>query len=163
MSHDRAFIDRLATRVIDLREGRALLIPGNYSETADARSERRKRPEPAFAKAPSPAAVPAPAPPPAARPKRPARPAESSPGKEAARRRRRIQALEEKIAACEAQIETLETRLWDEALTLSSIAARELSNEKTSRKGELDALFEEWTRLSEAEAEEAQKAAHEAP
>ena len=164
VSHDRAFIDRLATRVIDLREGRALLIPGNYSETADARSERRKRPEPAFTKAPSTAAAaPAPAPPPAARPKRPARPAESSPQKEAGRRRRRIQALEEKIAACEAQIEALETRLWDEALTLSSIAARELSNEKSSRKAELDALFEEWTRLSEAEAEEAEKAAHEAP
>jgi len=47
VSHDRAFIDRLATRVVDLREGRAALFPGNYSETADARAERRKRPEPA--------------------------------------------------------------------------------------------------------------------
>jgi ATP-binding cassette, subfamily F, member 3 len=168
VSHDRAFIDRLATRVIDLREGRALLLPGNYSETADARADRRKRPEPAFVRASSPSVpVPtaahtsAPAP---DRPKRAsARPAESSPEKEAARRRRRIQALEEKIAACEAQIEALETRLWDEALTLSSIAARELSNEKSSRKAELDALFEEWTRLSEAEAKEAEKAAHGSP
>jgi ATP-binding cassette subfamily F protein 3 len=162
VSHDRAFIDRLATRVIDLREGRALLLPGNYSETADARAERRRRPEPAFAKA-SPPAVPVPAPPPAAgKPKRTSARHPSDPPsaeKEASRRRRRIQALEEKIAACEAQIEGLETRLWDEALTLSSIAARELSNEKTGRKAELDALIEEWTRLSEAE--EAEKAAHE--
>jgi ATP-binding cassette subfamily F protein 3 len=162
VSHDRAFIDRLATRVIDLREGRALLLPGNYSETADARAERRRRAEPAFAKA-SPPAVPVPAPPPAAgKPKRTSARHPSDPPsaeKEASRRRRRIQALEEKIAACEAQIEGLETRLWDEALTLSSIAARELSNEKTGRKAELDALIEEWTRLSEAE--EAEKAAHE--
>ena len=162
VSHDRAFIDRLATRVIDLREGRALLLPGNYSETADARAERRRRAEPAFAKA-SPPAVPVPAPPPAAgKPKRTSARHSSDPPsaeKEASRRRRRIQALEEKIAACEAQIEDLETRLWDEALTLSSIAARELSNEKTGRKAELDALIEEWTRLSEAE--EAEKAAHE--
>ena len=162
VSHDRAFIDRLATRVIDLREGRALLLPGNYSETADARAERRRRPEPAFAKA-SPPAVPVPPLPPAAgKPKRTSARHPSDPPsaeKEASRRRRRIQALEEKIAACEAQIEGLETRLWDEALTLSSIAARELSNEKTSRKAELDALIEEWTRLSEAE--EAEKAAHE--
>src|SRR5262249_54193922 len=46
VSHDRAFIDRLATRVIDLRDGRAVLLPGNYSETADARAERRGGPRP---------------------------------------------------------------------------------------------------------------------
>ncbi len=49
VSHDRAFIDRLATRVIDLREGRARLYPGNYTETAEARAERRKHPEPTAA------------------------------------------------------------------------------------------------------------------
>ena len=165
VSHDRAFIDRLATRVIDLREGRALLLPGNYSETADARADRRRRPEPAADKAARPPAPIAPLPPspPGAKARKvaSARPPESSAEREASRRRRRIQALEEKIAACEAQIETIETRLWEEALTLSSIAARELSNEKTSRKAELDALVEEWTRLSEAE--EAEKAAHGSP
>ena len=165
VSHDRAFIDRLATRVIDLREGRALLLPGNYSETADARADRRRRPEPAAdkgARPPAPiATLPPSAPGAKARKVASARPPESSAEREASRRRRRIQALEEKIAACEAQIETIETRLWEEALTLSSIAARELSNEKTSRKAELDALVEEWTRLSEAE--EAEKAAHGSP
>src|SRR6266545_7926693 len=40
VSHDRAFIDRLATRVLDLRAGRAMLLDGNYSETANARAER---------------------------------------------------------------------------------------------------------------------------
>ncbi|HEY2796344.1 MAG TPA: ABC-F family ATP-binding cassette domain-containing protein [Thermoanaerobaculia bacterium] len=168
VSHDRAFIDRLATRVIDLREGRAVLLPGNYTETAEARSDRRRRPEPAAAPAhrattagsPAVPAVPAVSAAALPKPKRGAsRPPESSAEKEASRRRRRIQALEEKIAACEAQIESLETRLWEEALTLTSIAARELSNEKTSRKAELDALMEEWTRLSEAQ--EAEQAARE--
>ncbi|MFY9551505.1 MAG: ABC-F family ATP-binding cassette domain-containing protein, partial [Thermoanaerobaculia bacterium] len=45
VSHDRAFIDRLATRVLDLRQGRAVGMPGNYSETAEARRQRRERPE----------------------------------------------------------------------------------------------------------------------
>src|SRR4029453_18798167 len=45
VSHDRAFIDRLATRVLDLRGGQAIPFDGNYSETAEARAERRKRPE----------------------------------------------------------------------------------------------------------------------
>ncbi|HEX7251688.1 MAG TPA: ABC-F family ATP-binding cassette domain-containing protein, partial [Thermoanaerobaculia bacterium] len=46
VSHDRAFIDRLATRVLDLRGGRAVAMDGNYSDTASSRAERRKRPEP---------------------------------------------------------------------------------------------------------------------
>src|SRR6266496_3954577 len=46
VSHDRAFIDRLATRVLDLRGGRALAFDGNYTETAEARGQRRRRPEP---------------------------------------------------------------------------------------------------------------------
>ena len=157
VSHDRAFIDRLATRVIDLREGRALLLPGNYSETAAARSERRRRPEPAnraaTAAAPRPAASPAPKTPP-----REGAPASSAPAvrksnspaeKEASRRRRRIQALEQKIASCEAAIDAIETRLWEEALTLGPVAAHDLSKQKTTRKEELDGLMEEWARLSE--------------
>jgi ATP-binding cassette subfamily F protein 3 len=161
VSHDRAFIDRLATRVIDLREGRAMLLPGNYTETAEARTDRRKRPEPAFRKsdaippsappvrAAAPAAAPTPAP-------QAARPADSD-DKETARRRRRIKALEEKIAAFEAEIEAIETRLWEEALTLGPVAAHELSKQKAARKTELDGLMEEWTRLSEEAEQPARK------
>ena len=153
VSHDRAFIDRLATRVIDLRDGRPMLLPGNYTETADVRAERRKRPEPAVRK---PEAVPPP--PSASRPAAAARPSPPAPHaerradseeKEIARRRRRIKALEEKISAGEAEIEGIETRLWEEALTLGPVAAHELSKQKAARKAELDGLMEEWTRLSE--------------
>ncbi len=154
VSHDRAFIDRLATRVIDLREGRARLYPGNYTETAEARAERRKQPEPA----PRPAATPrvepgaAPLPSQPAAPKpapRPGRKAETSEDKEAARRRRRIRTLEEKIESLETEIETLETRLWEEALTLGPVAAHELATKKSGLKADLDGLVEEWARLSE--------------
>ena len=156
VSHDRAFIDRLATRVIDLRDGRPVLLPGNYTETADARTERRKRPEPAPARraeAAAPAATPAQAPPaPAAAGKaapRPPRRADASDDKEATRKRRRIKTLEEKIAALETEIESLETRLWEEALTLGPVAAHELSKQKLAKKEELDQLVEEWAKLSE--------------
>jgi ATP-binding cassette subfamily F protein 3 len=154
VSHDRAFIDRLATRVIDLREGRPMLLPGNYTETADARTERRRRPEPTPARRADSAA---PTQPPAAaavavlqKPApRAARPADAADDKEAARRRRRIKTLEEKIAALETEIESLETRLWEEALTLGPVAAHELSKQKIARKDELDLLVEEWAKLSE--------------
>jgi ATP-binding cassette subfamily F protein 3 len=145
VSHDRAFIDRLATRVLDLREGRAVAMPGNYSETAEARRQRRDRPEPASVAASSPApAATAPEPP---APKAARR--ESSADKEAARRRRRIKALEEKIASLEAEVEAIETRLWEEALTLGPVAAHELATRRTAMKEELDRLVEEWAKLSE--------------
>ncbi|MEX0879288.1 MAG: ABC-F family ATP-binding cassette domain-containing protein [Thermoanaerobaculia bacterium] len=145
VSHDRAFIDRLATRVLDLRDGRPMLLPGDYTETAPARSERRKRAEP-----PDRAAPEAPAKAEAAKPApRPARRKSSAGDKESVRRRRRIKALEEKIASLETEIEGIETRLWEEALTLGPVAAHELSRRKAARKEELDALVEEWARLSE--------------
>jgi ATP-binding cassette subfamily F protein 3 len=152
VSHDRAFIDRLATRVVDLRDGRAVYLPGNYTETADARAERRRRPEPSFSTeprtSPAPAAAAASMPAPS-KPPGPAKRTESGEEKDAARRRRRIKALEEKIAGLEAEVEAIETRLWEEALTLGPVAAHELSKLKLARKQELDALVEEWARLSE--------------
>ena len=158
VSHDRAFIDRLATRVIDLRDGRAVLMDGNYSDTADERAERRRRPEPPWPAAGS-GAVSASGRAPAAKP--PAPSAKAAPpaakraetaddrDKEAARKRRRIKTLEEKIAALETEVESLETRLWEEALTLGPVAANELSKRKAGKKEELDALVEEWAKLSE--------------
>ena len=148
VSHDRAFIDRLATRVVDLRGGRALLLDGNYSETAAARSDRRTRPEPPDAVSPPDASS---ASPPAARTRKP-RPADSAVDREAARRRRRIQAVEEKVAELEKTVEALEARLWEEGLTLGPIASRDLAREKAAKQAELDALVEEWARLSEEEA-----------
>ncbi|HEY1435344.1 MAG TPA: ABC-F family ATP-binding cassette domain-containing protein [Thermoanaerobaculia bacterium] len=162
VSHDRAFIDRLATRVIDLREGRAVLMAGNYSDTADARAERRRSPEPAFSKVGAPAvskgtpsappvATPAAAAPALAAPPAAARrpDAQDDKDKETSKRRRRIKTMEEKIAALETEVEALETRLWEEALTLGPVAAHELSKQKSAKKQELDALVEEWARLSE--------------
>lgn len=82
--------------------------------------------------------------------------------KESAKRRRRLKALEEKIAALENEVESIETRLWEEALTLGPVAAHDLSRRKTAAKEELDALVDEWARLSE-EAEAADGPAKEEP
>ena len=148
ISHDRAFIDRLATRVLDLRGGRALLLPGNYSETAAERAERRSLPEPPFeSAAPQPASAPV-------REPRPARKPDLAEDREAARRRRRVKSLEDKIAALEKEVEAIETRLADEALTLGPIASRDLARERSSRKKLLDQLVEEWASVSEEEARE---------
>ena len=150
VSHDRAFIDRLATRVLDLRGGRALALDGNYTDTADARAERRRRPEPESPRVPGspsspilgPAEVPSPA-----REKR----AAPVTGKDAARRKRRIDALEEKIASREKEIEAIEARLWEEGLNLGPVESHRLAQQKAERREELERLIEEWAKASEEE------------
>ena len=143
VSHDRAFIDRLATRVLDIRGGRARLYDGNYTETADARAERRKTPE--RDEVPS-SKFQAPSGPSPSK-----RRAVSTESKEAARRKRRIETLEEKIAALEEDIEAIETRLWEEGLVLGPVESHRLSEERTQRRQELERLVEEWAKLSERE------------
>jgi ATPase subunit of ABC transporter with duplicated ATPase domains len=159
VSHDRAFIDRLATRVLDLRGGRAVAMTGNYSETAAERARRRDRPEPAFASGKGSPAAPgaeaAAAGPARAKAVRAPRRGDSPEEKESARRRRKIRALEEKIAELEKRIEGLETRLWEEALTLGPVEANRIASEKSAAKEELDRLVEEWAALSEQESREA--------
>ncbi len=101
-----------------------MAFDGNYSDTAAARAERRTRPEREGRATPiSSTAVP----PPAA--KTPDRPKKATAGedREASRRRRRISALEEKIAAREKDIETIETRLWEEGLELGPVESHRLS------------------------------------
>ncbi|HEX5134282.1 MAG TPA: ABC-F family ATP-binding cassette domain-containing protein [Thermoanaerobaculia bacterium] len=145
VSHDRAFIDRLATRVLDLRAGRARLYDGNYTDTAEAREDRRRKPEADAATVVSPRSSVLGPPRPAVRGRRPA----PEQGKEAARRRRRIATLEEKIAACEKQIEAIETRLWEEGLDLGPVESHRLATEKAARREELEKLVEDWAKLSE--------------
>ncbi|MCA1579883.1 MAG: ABC-F family ATP-binding cassette domain-containing protein [Acidobacteria bacterium] len=164
VSHDRAFIDRLATRVLDLRAGRAAAMDGNYSETAAARAERRRRPEPGRGSGVPAPAFPSPRGAAAAASSRTgsaSRPAPApathreAPDRDNGRRRRRIRTLEEKIASLEAAVDELESRLWQEALTLGPVASRDLAAQKAARQKELDALVEDWAKLSEEEAQEA--------
>jgi ATP-binding cassette subfamily F protein 3 len=151
VSHDRAFIDRLATRVLDLRGGRAMLLDGNYTDTADARAERRRRPEAevtTFSGTRSPVLG-------LAKPESRTRPVPAERDKEAARRKRRIAALEQKAASQEKVIEAIETRLWEEGLELGPVESHRLSEEKAQRKEELERLVEEWAKLSEEQGEPA--------
>ena len=149
-------------------------MDGNYSETAVARAERRKRPEPGSASGssststpdrPSAAGVGTPAVPPAsssssllataAPVRRDTLEARDAGDRDSSKRRRRIKSLEEKISALESEVDRLEARLWEEALTLGPIASRDLSAQKAAKKEELDRLVEDWAKLAEEESHEA--------
>ena len=104
--------------------GRAAQAPrARRRRRADGRARgRRRRPPRSRAAAP-------------AKPRPPRRDRVRREDKEAARRRRRIQTLEEKIAALENEIESIETRLWEEALTLGPVAAHELAEHEDGAQG----------------------------
>ena len=60
VSHDRYFVDKLATKVIDIGGGEALIYPGTYEEFLWSRKQQQAAPPPPAAKAPArPPGVPA--------------------------------------------------------------------------------------------------------
>jgi ATP-binding cassette subfamily F protein 3 len=138
VSHDRYFIDRLATKIIEIGGGHARIYPGTYEEFRWSKAQAAQaqaaqaaaKPAAPRAAAPKPAAPKAGASTPAkpaasataAVPAKPAAPAARDERKaiEAEERRRRratealqskIEALEQQIAACEQSIRDLESTM----------------------------------------------------
>jgi ATP-binding cassette subfamily F protein 3 len=159
VSHDRTFVDRLATEVLDIDRGRARKMIGNYSETAGARRDRRERPPESGPPAPTRpeirgAAVPAPArPAPAPRSPKPPTDAEArdrAQDRDARKREQKVQRLEKRIAELETEISTAEGRLYDEGDHLDALSAARIWKDKEEAKRKLEDLFEEWSALSAA-------------
>jgi hypothetical protein len=59
--------------------------------------------------------------------------------------------MEERIAALEREVDALDARLWEEALTLGPVASRDLAAKRDAKRADLDGLVEEWAALSEEE------------
>jgi ATP-binding cassette subfamily F protein 3 len=139
VSHDRYFIDKLATRVFEVAEGEVRVYPGNYEDYLWRKSNQTAAGEPS----PQPAAEPS---------------APEAPGAPEAKTRRlnpirlrqmreRCEAIEEEVARREAAIAGLERELADFKSveeTLRQNAALEAA------RAELAALVAEWEELSRA-------------
>jgi ATP-binding cassette subfamily F protein 3 len=150
ISHDRAFINALATRVIEVRDGVLGDHTGNYDDF-----ERSTR----AVAAPEVAAQPEPEP--AAPASKQERIAQRERGKEDAKRlartRKRLAAVEAEIAQNESALEQLTWRLADPAVHRDGDAMRALDAERGELRGRVEALYLEWERLA-AEIEAAQEA-----
>jgi ATP-binding cassette, subfamily F, member 3 len=140
VSHDRYFVDKLATKVIEIGGGQTLMYPGNYEEFLWSRKQREARPA-ASDPAPAPSAIRSEAPahkseprrrkpepgrskaaaadsqPAAARPKpdyedRKRQEADARKERKAQQlRRKRVEELEARIAEREAEIKQIEARM----------------------------------------------------
>src|SRR3954463_7150958 len=97
VSHDRYFVDKLATKVIDIGRGSAVVYPGNYEEFLWSRTQREEKvAEPAARARPAKVVDSRPTPPPYEEKKKADADARKS-RREAEARQRRIQELETRI------------------------------------------------------------------
>jgi len=151
VTHDRSLMARVATRVIEVRDGRVLLHPGGYDDWESARIAREREARPAVAppaqaeRAPRAAgreaAPSAPAAPPAQR-----REAERRARNEQRRRERESQRIAGDLEAREARLKALESELADPAVYHDGARARDLVGEYERLRAEVESL---WQRLAE--------------
>ncbi len=136
VSHDRYFIDKLATRVFEVEDGRVHIFPGNYEDYLWRKSggpgaiQSETAPEPAAPSQPSPAAAPA---------KR------LNPIK--------LRQMEERRSSIEAEV----SRLESEIAALETELSRFVSVEETARlsallgerRADLESRMAEWEQLEQ--------------
>ena len=162
VSHDRYFVDRLATTVIEVGGGAAVRYPGTYEEFRWSRVRRAQEPRPGSARpAPAPARA-------AARPaagKRAAR-EEGRQGREERRRRgqderrrkraqaareKRIGELERRIAEREGKIREIEATMAAPGFYDDRDAARPVVDRHQNLMWEVGDLMGQWEALQQAD------------
>ncbi len=163
VSHDRYFIDRLATKIIEIGQGHARIYPGTYEEfrwskaQAAASASARTNGQPSAAPPPQkpgqkpaaekPAKKPAPQPP-AAREERKAIDAEERRRRRAAEALQvRIDALEQKIATCEQSIRDLETSMAAPGFYDNRDASQPVIDRHQALMWEVGDLMHQWEEL----------------
>jgi ATP-binding cassette subfamily F protein 3 len=141
VSHDRALIDAVATRVWSIENGQVREVLGNYADLERVRTRGAAAQAPAGARRPDPARATAIAPP--AR-----RSATALDGRrERARGRQHdaaVRQLEQEIAQAEAELAATRQRLLDPSSFADPAAGAELGRQHDRLEGALAELYERW-------------------
>ncbi len=136
VSHDRYFIDKLATRIFEVEDGRLHVYPGNYEDYLWRKSGGGPAAQPA-AKA-TPALAPPPPPEPPARRVNPIK----------------LKQMQERRASVEEEVCRLETEIAEIETALANFVSAEetarLSATLESRRTSLAALMAEWEELAQS-------------
>jgi ATP-binding cassette, subfamily F, member 3 len=146
VTHDRSLMTSLATRVIEIRDGRVIPYPGGYEDYESARLARERGREREREAAPAAKRA---SPPPAAPGKPAARRVAAAKGSDGpltpSRRQREIERIERDLGEREARVRELETKLADPEIYRDGPRAKELLAEYDRLRGEIESL---WERLS---------------
>ena len=151
ISHDRAFIDALATRVVDVRAGQLRSFPGNYEDYE--RGLARGGPEDAPADAAPEAQARAPAgatdAPTTKQERIAARNEAKARAREQARAARRIAGIEEEILLLEERLEELAERLTEPDVYRDGDLVRAVEADRSEVQARIQALYAEWESAAE--------------
>jgi len=164
VSHDRSFINALATRVLEVLPGHTESHLGNYDDYLARKAERTEkaaradRPEKAGREERAPVAEPAPSRaaepvPKAPKPSKKASKEERQRARERSKARdrvtRKIQKLEGEIQTGEAAVEAVGHRLGDPEVYSSPDRLLEVQAEQRELKSGVESLYRDWERLSD--------------
>ncbi len=150
VSHDRWFLDRVVTRVLELREGRLHDYAGNYSDFLRLREERlEKEQAPAVqdaGKEEEPSAE--------GRPRKREERKKATEEKIRVRRllreaRKQCAELEERIEEREKRLAVLEEQLIDPQVLADGEGLTRLTREYNTHRKKLDALYSEWEKAQQ--------------
>jgi len=152
ISHDRYFINRIATGIVEVARGTLVTYLGTYDDYLDAKArataaESSTAPEPRLPAAPSVPTRPEPAP----RANRPeASKRTGKVAKDVRELRRRLEDVERQIHALEARLAEIGERLGDPAFYADSERVRAVAAERKSAEEQVTWLMREWEQLSTA-------------
>ena len=156
VSHDRSFINALATRIVDVEGGHLEDSLGNYDAYLERRTRREAPPSAGAARPASPPAVtgeglpePAQAPPADRRPNKKERTRQRERRKSRERTSRKVEKLEARIAEAEERKESLTWRLGDPEIYRDAERSQALQGEQETLTGEIELLYRDWERLSD--------------
>jgi ATP-binding cassette subfamily F protein 3 len=140
ISHDRYFINRLATRIVEIEAGRLTSFPGDYDDYLASRSRPRAAPGSA---GPSGRRSGGSAPP----------PGDEAPGRKVAERelratQARLAAVETELHEREARLQEIAGALADPALYRDGHRAREVVRARVDTEAQVAGLMREWEELS---------------
>jgi ATP-binding cassette subfamily F protein 3 len=144
VSHDRYFVDKLATKVIDIGRGDAVVYPGNYEEFLWSKRQRSTPPPAPEVRRPKPEA---PKPQQSFEEKKRADAEVRKTRKEAEARQRRISDLESRIAAAETEIKDLEARMSAPGFYENHAASKPVIDRHQALMWEVGDLMNQWEAL----------------
>lgn len=131
-SHDRRLLERVATGILEVADGRVTVFHGGYRKWREEKDAARRAAEAAVQRAMRQAAKTRVAGPPAAP------------------RRRSLKTVEGEIERAEARLMEVCARLADPSVYASGEEAKALSEEYNTLTAQLEALYAEWEALAEA-------------
>jgi ATP-binding cassette, subfamily F, member 3 len=151
ISHDRYFINRIATQVVEVTRGTLVTYLGSYDDYLDAKARAAAEAPVAPTPRPRPAPAAPPRPEPAARAARPdASRRTGKVAKDVRELRRRLEDVERQIHALEARLAEIGERLGDPAFYADGDRVRAVSAERKNAEEQVTWLMREWEQLSTA-------------